>query len=90
MGLDKGWSGLILCMMWEQAKGPYSKWHDYLGVSIREPSRRLILFAMTAILPGHFHTPMFWNEEDLQELTGTAVVGRFLETRYHTSIVRDR
>lgn len=57
MGLDKGWSGLILCMMWEQAKGPYSKWHDYL-----------------AVLPDEFHTPMFWNEEDLQELTGTAVV----------------
>ncbi|KAF8629219.1 hypothetical protein AX17_005802 [Amanita inopinata Kibby_2008] len=30
--LDKGWAGLILCMMWEQAKGPSSKWSEYLAV----------------------------------------------------------
>ena len=35
MGLDKGWSGLILCMMWEQGNGPSSKWHEYLSMSFR-------------------------------------------------------
>jgi len=30
-GLHRGWSGLILCMMWEQASGPSSKWQPYLG-----------------------------------------------------------
>ena len=29
--LHHGWSGLILCMMWEQASGPSSKWQPYLG-----------------------------------------------------------
>ncbi|KII92655.1 hypothetical protein PLICRDRAFT_103395 [Plicaturopsis crispa FD-325 SS-3] len=30
-GLDKGWSGLILCMMWEESRGPSSKWFEYLA-----------------------------------------------------------
>ncbi|KAK7473222.1 Ribosomal lysine N-methyltransferase 4 [Stygiomarasmius scandens] len=29
-GLDKGWTGLILCMMWETAQGVSSKWAEYL------------------------------------------------------------
>ncbi|KAF7967425.1 hypothetical protein HWV62_19045 [Athelia sp. TMB] len=29
--LDKGWSGLILCMMWEEAQGTSSKWYPYLS-----------------------------------------------------------
>ncbi|KIK69268.1 hypothetical protein GYMLUDRAFT_214349 [Collybiopsis luxurians FD-317 M1] len=29
--LDKGWSGLILCMMWEAAQGSESKWAPYLA-----------------------------------------------------------
>ncbi|KAK0455504.1 SET-domain protein [Desarmillaria tabescens] len=28
--LDRGWSGLILCMMWEAAQGNKSKWAPYL------------------------------------------------------------
>ncbi|PPR01715.1 hypothetical protein CVT24_001591 [Panaeolus cyanescens] len=28
-GLHKGWSGLILCMLWEAAQGPASKWNTY-------------------------------------------------------------
>ncbi|KAF9050042.1 hypothetical protein BJ165DRAFT_1455980 [Panaeolus papilionaceus] len=28
-GLHKGWSGLILCMLWESARGPASKWGTY-------------------------------------------------------------
>ncbi|KAF8629885.1 hypothetical protein AX15_003242 [Amanita polypyramis BW_CC] len=32
MELDKGWTGMILCMMWEQAKGKASKWSEYLSI----------------------------------------------------------
>lgn len=32
--LDKGWVGLILCMMWEEAKGEESKWNGYMGMYI--------------------------------------------------------
>uniref|UniRef100_D8QBI2 SET domain-containing protein n=1 Tax=Schizophyllum commune (strain H4-8 / FGSC 9210) TaxID=578458 RepID=D8QBI2_SCHCM len=54
--LDKGWGGLILCMMWESAQ-PDRKWKGYLDS-----------------LPTEFSTPMFWTEEEIAELTGTAVV----------------
>ncbi|KAG6831726.1 hypothetical protein H0H87_004277 [Tephrocybe sp. NHM501043] len=56
MQLNQGWTGLILCMMWESANSG-SKWKEYL-----------------AILPNHFDTPMFWDENDLKELDGTSVV----------------
>ncbi|KAF5380227.1 hypothetical protein D9757_008220 [Collybiopsis confluens] len=29
--LDKGWSGLILCMMWEASQGLHSRWGPYLA-----------------------------------------------------------
>lgn len=58
-GLHQGWSGLILCMMWEDAQGDASKWHGFFP-----------------ILPNSFDTPMFWNETDLDELKGTAVVDK--------------
>lgn len=29
--LGKGWASLILCMMWERAKGPDGKWASYFG-----------------------------------------------------------
>ncbi|PSR99044.1 hypothetical protein PHLCEN_2v4201 [Hermanssonia centrifuga] len=31
-GLDVGWAGLILCMLWEEAQGPLSKWSGYISV----------------------------------------------------------
>ncbi|RDB25472.1 Ribosomal lysine N-methyltransferase 4 [Hypsizygus marmoreus] len=30
--MDEGWTGLILCMMWETANGPSSKWSEYLAI----------------------------------------------------------
>ncbi|EIW83379.1 SET domain-containing protein [Coniophora puteana RWD-64-598 SS2] len=30
-GLNKGWVGLILCMMWEESRGVESKWDVYLS-----------------------------------------------------------
>ncbi|KAI0633526.1 SET domain-containing protein [Trametes polyzona] len=72
--LHEGWAGLILCMMWEESKGPDSKWSAYL-----------------AALPNQFDTPMFWGEEDLQELQGTAVVDKIgrdeAERDYHDKVV---
>jgi len=32
--LDIDWSGLILCMMWEDAQSADSVWFEYLGVSL--------------------------------------------------------
>ncbi|KAL5528774.1 RMS1 [Sanghuangporus sanghuang] len=55
--LNKGWVGLILCMMWEESRGLDSKWSGYLE-----------------ILPTAFDTPMFWSEDELKELEGTAVL----------------
>ncbi|KAI0335074.1 SET domain-containing protein [Cubamyces sp. BRFM 1775] len=72
-GLHEGWAGLILCMMWEESKGPESKWSGYLDV-----------------LPNKFDTPMFWGEEDVQELQGTAVVDKIgrdeAERDYHDKV----
>ena len=28
-GLQEGWVGLILCMMWEESRGAESKWSGY-------------------------------------------------------------
>ncbi|KAF8160689.1 hypothetical protein B0H34DRAFT_697698 [Crassisporium funariophilum] len=32
LGLNQGWAGLILCMMWEAALGPGSKWATYFDI----------------------------------------------------------
>lgn len=32
--LHKGWAGIILCMMWEEARGDDSKWSVYLSENI--------------------------------------------------------
>ncbi|KAH9892722.1 SET domain-containing protein [Cubamyces lactineus] len=73
-GLHEGWAGLILCMMWEESRGPESKWSGYLDV-----------------LPNKFDTPMFWGEEDIQELQGTAVVDKIgrdeAERDYHDKVM---
>jgi N-lysine methyltransferase SETD6 len=36
--LGAGWAGLILCMMWEQAKGSDGKWSAYFGWQISSRS----------------------------------------------------
>ena len=71
--MHTGWAGLILCMMWETAQGSASKWAPYLGM---EALHNVPLKLKSAgSLPKTFDTPMFWEEEDLKELQGTAVVG---------------
>ncbi|KAF8902910.1 hypothetical protein CPB84DRAFT_1814817 [Gymnopilus junonius] len=73
-GLHQGWSGLILCLMWEATRGSESKWAPYFD-----------------IMPTKFDTPMFWNDEDLAELTGTSVVDKLgkdqAEKDYYEKIV---
>ncbi|OAX37925.1 SET domain-containing protein [Rhizopogon vinicolor AM-OR11-026] len=72
--LHKGWVGLILCMMWEEAHGNQGKWSAYF-----------------VSLPTHFGTPMFWSNEELQELQGTAVVDKIgrveAERDYHEKLI---
>ncbi|KAJ8596569.1 SET domain-containing protein [Rhizopogon salebrosus TDB-379] len=72
--LHKGWVGLILCIMWEEAHGNEGKWYAYL-----------------ASLPTHFDTPIFWSDEELQELQGTAVVDKIgrveAECDYHEKMI---
>ena len=82
-GLHEGWSGLILCMMWEASLAQESKWSTYFGGSTRASEKEYwpddsneIPFCID-IMPNKFDTPMFWNEDDLAELKGTAVVGLF-------------
>ncbi|KAG1772541.1 hypothetical protein EV702DRAFT_976611 [Suillus placidus] len=71
--LNKGWVGLILCMMWEEAQGNQGKWITYL-----------------ASLPTQFDTPIFWSDEELQELQGTTVVDKIgrveAERDYHEKL----
>ncbi|KAI6001651.1 SET domain-containing protein [Pisolithus orientalis] len=80
--LHKNWVGLILCMMWEDARAHEdvpcipgaAKWSPYMRT-----------------LPMTFHTPMFWSEDDLQELKGTAVVDKIgredAERAYHETLL---
>ncbi|KAG1861544.1 hypothetical protein DFJ58DRAFT_777259 [Suillus subalutaceus] len=71
--LHKGWVGLILCMMWEEAQGNQGKWITYL-----------------TSLPTQFDTPIFWSDEELRELQGTAVVDKIgrdeAERDYHEKL----
>ena len=40
-GLHTGWTGLILCMLWEEVQGASSKWHGFFRTSI--PYTRVLL-----------------------------------------------
>jgi SET domain-containing protein 6 len=77
-GLHIGWAGLILCLMWEAAQGSSSKWSTYLGMDacILPVLDHLLNRRSKASLPIAFDTPMFWSSEDLEQLRGTAVLGR--------------
>ncbi|KIJ60009.1 hypothetical protein HYDPIDRAFT_117671 [Hydnomerulius pinastri MD-312] len=72
--LHKGWVGLILCMMWEDAwaiEGEFGggRWGGEEGTKMRwAPYMRT--------LPLEFDTPMFWSIEELEELKGTEVADK--------------
>jgi SET domain-containing protein 6 len=76
--LHENWSGLILNLMWETAMGADSKWYKYFSRSFSRPHFRTdTLFMVIEIVPKKFDTPIFWEDDDLAELKGTAVVGWF-------------
>ncbi|KAF9527317.1 hypothetical protein CPB83DRAFT_768637 [Crepidotus variabilis] len=72
--LHERWSGIILCLMWEAAKGPESRWAPYFD-----------------IMPIEFDTPMFWSNDELAELNGTAVADKIgkeqVEADYHQKVL---
>ncbi|KAL4078201.1 hypothetical protein V8B97DRAFT_2015387 [Scleroderma yunnanense] len=80
--LHKGWVGLILCLMWEDACA-----HEQ-GNSISEAG---LWSPYILSLPETFDTPMFWSEHELEELRGTSVVDKIgrqdAERAYHESLV---
>lgn len=87
--LGKGWVGLILCMMWEESRGQASPWSTYLSTRRVSFLLRDDVFMSQypiATLPESFDTPMFWNDEDIKELQGTAVVGVCMISRIVTLI----
>ncbi|KAG8902145.1 hypothetical protein FRC00_001239 [Tulasnella sp. 408] len=64
--LGSGWASLILCMMWEEAKGPQGKWGGYFGLfdlPFAKPS-----------MPATFTTLMFWSDEELAQLKGSTIL----------------
>ncbi|KAH7889098.1 SET domain-containing protein [Phlebopus sp. FC_14] len=70
-GLHKGWVGLILCMMWEDAWTHESGQKEIVdGIS----GGKWAPYMRT--LPAEFDTPMFWTDEEMDELRGTAVVDK--------------
>ncbi|KAG6375716.1 hypothetical protein JVT61DRAFT_3293 [Boletus reticuloceps] len=72
--LHKGWVGLILCMMWEDA------WTHELDVVDRDRQSQDNIQTKWGpymrTLPTTFDTPMFWSSEELEELRGTSVVDK--------------
>ena len=64
------WMQLILVMLFENQR-PSSPWREYLS-----SSREWEVLLTVDILPQHFDTPMFWTEQELQELEGTEILPR--------------
>jgi hypothetical protein len=50
----------------------------YFTFVVYELMLDFVWFDMAASLPKEFDTPMFWSREDVEELRGTAVVGRYV------------
>lgn len=80
--LHKGWVGLILCMMWEDACA-----HEQ-GIGTPETGK---WSPYMRSLPETFDTPMFWSEHELEELKGTGVVEKIgrqdAERAYHETLI---
>lgn len=74
-GLDKGWTGLMLCLMWEGTQGAESPWAGYLRMHFSVYSLSNNLKLLSESLPTVFDTPIFWPPEDLAYLKGTAILG---------------
>ncbi|KAF8554242.1 SET domain-containing protein [Imleria badia] len=70
--LHKGWVGLILCMMWEDAWAHESDVMGRGGQGHDDIQTKWGPYVRT--LPITFDTPMFWSAGELEELQGTSVI----------------
>lgn len=55
--LHKGWAGLILCMMWEEAQGNQGKWITYLGRSFQTTTCQFFLNSRYSVTPDAIRHP---------------------------------
>jgi SET domain-containing protein 6 len=67
--------------MWEEAQGEASRWSGYISMSsMGDKSARIRMLingpTSTEALPNTFRTPMFWTDEQIQELKGTDIVDK--------------
>lgn len=86
-GLHKGWVGLILCIMREDA---WAQESDSMDGGRRDQGQeqgqnhgdhiQTKWGPYMRTLPTIFDTPMFWSTEELEELQGTAVVSRSIDS----------
>ncbi|KIK94087.1 hypothetical protein PAXRUDRAFT_828332 [Paxillus rubicundulus Ve08.2h10] len=75
--LHRGWVGLILCIMWEDAWA-HERVADSDGAddTDTDTSTNAKWAPYIRTLPSTFDTPMFWSAEELGELEGTAVMDK--------------
>ncbi|WFD01917.1 Ribosomal lysine N-methyltransferase 4 [Malassezia obtusa] len=67
--VERGWCPLILMLMyehWRAKQGANPSWGPYFGMYI----------ANADVMPSKFDTPMFWTQEEIQNLNGTDVVDK--------------
>jgi hypothetical protein len=62
-------------MLWEEGREG-GKWNGYFGKEISAFAETMSHYEFTTEgLPRTFETPMFWTDEELKQLEGTAVHG---------------
>jgi hypothetical protein len=63
-------------MLWEESRED-GKWRGYFGVWIQFNAASTWLERLLEGLPQTFETPMFWSEDEIKYLKGTAVHGMY-------------
>lgn len=90
--LKGSWTGLILCMMWEEARSKdpavalEGSWGPYFDIMwVRPTSLRHQIADFVRRRPTEFDSLMFWSETELAELQGSTVAGKRLASLPNTS-----